>query len=130
MLRSLLIATVALATPAVAAHPDTPEIQLETALAGRVAGKATNCITLSGVNSTQIINGKAIIYRAGSRLYLNEPRSGAESLRDDDILFTRTFGSHLCSIDTVRLIDRGSRVPRGFVSLGRFVPYTKAKNPA
>ncbi len=128
MLKSLLIAAVALATPAVAAHRDTPEVQLQKALAGRVAGKPTNCITLSGVNSTQIIDGKAIIYRDGSRLYVNEPRSGAESLRDDDILFTRTFGSQLCSIDTVRLIDRGSRFPRGFVSLGQFVPYTKVKN--
>ena len=130
MLKSLLIAAVTLATPAVAAHRDNPEIQLQKALAGRVAGKPTNCITLSGVNSTQIIDGKAIIYRDGSRLYVNVPRSGADTLRDDDILVTRTFGSQLCSIDMVRLIDRSSRFPRGFVSLGQFVPYTKVKNPA
>jgi hypothetical protein len=130
MLKSLLIAAVALATPAVAAHRDTPEIQLQKALAGRVAGKPTNCISMSGVNSSEIIDGKAIIYRVGGRLYVNEPRSGAESLRDDDILVTRMFGSQLCSIDTVRLIDRASRFPRGFVSLGRFVPYTKVKQPA
>lgn len=85
---------------------------------------------MSGVNSTQIIDGKAIIYRDGSRLYVNVPRSGADTLRDDDILVTRTFGSQLCSIDMVRLIDRSSRFPRGFVSLGQFVPYTKVKNPA
>jgi hypothetical protein len=130
MLKSLLIAAVALATPAVAAHRDTPEIQLQKALAGRVAGKPTNCISMSGANSSEIIDGKAIIYRVGGRLYVNEPRSGAESLRDDDILVTRMFGSQLCSIDTVRLIDRASRFPRGFVSLGRFVPYTKVKQPA
>jgi hypothetical protein len=130
MLKSLLIAAVALATPAVAAHRDTPEIQLQKALAGRVAGKPTNCISMSGANSSEIIDGKAIIYRVGGRLYVNEPRSGAESLRDDDILVTRMFGSQLCSIDTVRLIDRASRFPRGFVSLGRFVPYTKIKQPA
>jgi hypothetical protein len=127
MLRSLLVAAAVFATPAVAAHRDTPEIQLQKALAGRVAGKPTNCISLSGVNSSQIIDGKAIIYHVGGRLYVNEPRSGAGSLRDDDILVTRTFGSQLCSIDTVRLIDRASRFPRGFVSLGEFVPYTRVK---
>jgi hypothetical protein len=125
----MLIAAAVLATPAVAAHRDTPEIQLQKALAGRVPGKPTHCISLSGVNSSQIIDGKAIIYHIGGRLYVNEPRSGADSLRDDDILVTRTFGSQLCSIDTVRLIDRASRFPRGFVSLGEFVPYTKVKKP-
>jgi hypothetical protein len=130
MLKTLLIAAVAVATPAVAAHRDTPEIQLQKALAGRVAGKPTKCISLWGANSSQIIDGKAIIYHVGGRLYVNEPRSGAASLRDDDILVTRTFGSQLCSIDTVRLIDRASRFPRGFVSLGEFVPYTKVKKPA
>lgn len=130
MLKYLPIAAVALATPAVAAHRDTSDIQLQKALVGRTAGKPTNCITLSGVNATQIIDGKAIIYRDGGRLYVNEPRSGAASLRKDDILVTRTFGSQLCSIDTVRLVDRSSRFPRGFVSLGQFVPYTKVKNPA
>ena len=127
MRKIMLIAAVALATPAVAAHRDTPEVQLQKALAGRVAGKPTNCISLWGSNSSQIIDGKAIIYRVGGRLYVNEPRSGAESLRDDDILVTRTFGSRLCSIDIVRLVDRTSRFPHGFVSLGEFVPYDRVK---
>jgi hypothetical protein len=127
MLKTMLLAAVALATPAVAAHRDTPDVQLQKALAGRVAGKPVNCISLSGTNSSQIIDGKANIYRAGGRLYVNEPRSGAGSLREDDILVTRTFGSQLCSIDTVHLIDRGSQFPHGFVSLGQFVPYSRAK---
>lgn len=130
MLKSLLIAAVALATPAVAAHRDTPEIQLQKALAGRVAGKPSNCINLTGLDGTQIIDGKAIIYRDGGRLYVNEPRSGADSLRNDDILVTQTIGSQLCSIDVVRLVDRSSRFLRGFVSLGQFVPYTRIKHPA
>lgn len=129
MLRSILIAAVALATPAVAARRDTPDVQLQKALAGRVAGTPTDCISLTGVDSSQIIDGKAIIYRVGSRLYVNEPTAAAESLRDDDILVTETFGSQLCSIDVVHLVDRASRFPRGFVSLGKFVPYTKAKRP-
>lgn len=127
MLKTMFLAAVVLATPAVAAHRDTPDVQLQKALEGRVPGKPVNCISLSSTNSSRIIDGKAIIYRVGGRLYVNEPRSGAASLRDDDILVTRTFSSQLCSVDMVRLIDRGSRFPRGFVSLGQFVPYTKVK---
>jgi hypothetical protein len=127
MLKLMLLAAVTLASPAIAARRDAPDVQLQKMLAGRVAGKPVNCISLSGSNSSQIIDGKAIVYRVGSRLYVNEPRSGAQSLHRDDILVTRTIGSQLCSIDTVRLIDRGSRFPRGFVSLGQFVPYSKIK---
>jgi hypothetical protein len=127
MFKTMLLAAVALATPAVAAHRDTPDVQLQKALAGRVAGKPVNCISLSGTDGSQIIDGKAIIYRVGGKLYVNEPRSGAETLRDDDILVTRTFGSQLCSIDPVQLIDRASRFPHGFVSLGQFTPYSRVK---
>ena len=127
MLKLMLLAAMTLASPAIAAGRDAPDVQLQKMLVGRVAGKPVNCISLSGSNSSEIIDGKAIVYRVGSRLYVNEPRSGAQSLHRDDILVTRTTGSQLCSIDTVRLIDRGSRFPRGFVSLGQFVPYSKIK---
>ncbi|WP_260596600.1 hypothetical protein [Sphingomonas endolithica] len=100
---------------------------MQKVLAGRVAGKPTDCISLSSVNSTQIIDGRAIIYKAGGKVYVNEPRSGAETLRDDDILLTQTFGSQLCSIDSVKLLDRGARFQRGFVTLGKFVPYSLVK---
>ena len=124
MLRTLLLSAALVAAPALAAPRDDPDTQLRKALAGRVAGPPTDCISLTGTNSSQIIAGKAIIYRSGSRLYVNEPRSGADTLHDDDILVTRTVGSQLCSIDTINLVDRASRFQRGFVVLGKFVPYT------
>ena len=127
LMTAALAAASAAAAPSVAAQRDSPEIQLQKLLAGRVAGKPVTCISLWGSNSSQIIDGKAIVYRVGSRLYVNVPRSGAQSLRRDDILVTRTIGSQLCSIDTVQLIDRSARIPRGFVSLGQFVPYSKVK---
>ena len=127
MIRTLLLAAIVVATPALAASRDTPDVQLAKLLAGRVAGTPVNCITLSGSQSSQVIPGKAIVYRTGARLYVNTPRSGADSLGNDDILVTRTIGSQLCSIDTVNLIDRGSRFQRGFVILGPFVPYDRPK---
>jgi len=102
------------------------ETKLSKALEGRVAGKPVRCLNLRDIRSSEIIDGTAIVYRVGAnRLYVNRP-SGHESLDSDDILVTRTFGSQLCSIDTVRLLDRTSRFYRGFVGLGDFVPYTKA----
>jgi hypothetical protein len=126
LFQTLLLGASLIAAPAVAAPRDTPEAKLQKLLAGRTAGKPVDCIPLSS-NSSQIIDGKAIVYRVGSKLYVNEPRSGAESLNDDDILVTKVFGSQLCSIDTVNLVDRTSRFPRGFVILGKFVPWTKTK---
>lgn len=130
LVKSLLLGASLIAAPAVAAPRDTPEQQLQKLLAGRTPGKPVDCITLSSVSSSQIIDGKAIVYRVGSKLYVNEPRGGAESLDDDDVLVTKLYGSQLCSIDTVNLIDRSSRFPRGFVSLGKFVPWTKVKQAA
>ena len=104
------------------------EAKLTAALAGRVAGKPVDCISLRDIRSSQIIDGTAIVYdTGGGRLLVNRPRMGAESLDSDDILVTKTYGSDLCSLDTVSLVDRGARMQRGFVGLGQFVPYTKVK---
>ena len=104
----------------------TPEQQLAKILDGRVAGRPVNCINLRNMQSTQIVDKTAIVYRDGRTLYVNRP-AYADSLNDNDILVTRTYSSNLCSIDTVDLVDRGARFQRGFVSLSEFVPYTKPR---
>ena len=102
------------------------ETKLAKALEGRVAGKPVNCINLRDIRSSEIIDRTAILYRVGAgRLYVNVPRIGQTSLDDDDILVTKTWGSQLCSLDTVRLFNRGARFETGFVGLGEFVPYSK-----
>ena len=127
---SLLIAAALLGASATALAADRDnsknEAKLTAALAGRVAGKPVDCINLRDIRSSQIIDRTAIVYdTGGGRLLVNRPRMGAESLDSDDILVTKTYGTELCSIDTINLIDRGSRFQRGFVGLGEFVPYTK-----
>ena len=53
------------------------------------------------------------------------PQKGA--LPDDfDALLNRWAGPQLCRTDSLQLLDRTSRIPRGFVVLGDFVPYKKA----
>jgi hypothetical protein len=129
ILATLLAGAALLAAPVANAqrHRATPEEKLAKLLDGRVAGKPVDCISLNMAGSSQVIDGTAIVYQLGNTLYVNRPRGGADQLDDNSILVTNTFGSQLCSIDTVRLIDRNSYFPRGFVSLGEFVPYTKPK---
>lgn len=105
----------------------TPEEKLAKLLDGRVAGEPQDCIYLPSVRGSRIIDKTAIVYESGSTLYVNRPRSGANSLDDDDILVTDLHGSgsSLCSIDVVRLHDRSSFFYSGFVSLGKFVPYKR-----
>ncbi|HEY0621528.1 hypothetical protein [Sphingomonas sp.] len=106
------------------------EAELSKMLEGRVAGKPVKCLPTHAMDNSTIIDKTAIVYRSGSKLYVNRPRSGADQLDDDDILLTKVFGSQLCNVDKVDLIDRGSRMWSGFVLLGDFVPYEKVKTSA
>jgi hypothetical protein len=123
-------ALIGAAMPAIAAQRDnkTGEAALAKAIAGRVAGTPVSCISQPTIRSSQVIDGTAIVYEVGGTLYVNRPRIGAESLDSDDILVSRTTGSQLCSLDSIRLLDNASRIEQGFVSLGEFVPYTKPKS--
>ena len=127
---SLLVSVALLGASATALAADRDnsknEAQLSAALAGRVAGKPVDCISLRDIRSSQIIDHTAIVYDTGrGQLLVNRPRVGASSPDSDDILVTKTYGSDLCSLDTINLIDRGSRFSHGFVGLGEFVPYSK-----
>jgi hypothetical protein len=102
------------------------EAKLAKALEGRVPGKPVRCLYLRDIRSSEIIDGTAILYRTnGNKLYVNRPEMGQNSLHRNDVLVTNTHSSQLCSIDIVRLYDTGSRMQKGSVGLGEFVPYTK-----
>ncbi|OYW16069.1 MAG: hypothetical protein B7Z39_02640 [Novosphingobium sp. 12-64-8] len=117
----LLAGTTASAKPKL-----TGEEQLAKMLEGRVAGAPVDCIFMPTVSSSRVIDKTAIVYDAGRTLYVQRPKTGAESLDDNDVLVTRLTGSQLCSIDTVQLYNRGvGNFWRGFVGLDKFVPYTR-----
>jgi len=123
-----IAATAALALPAQAEQRRSPEQLLERALEGRVAGEPVSCVNLRTVRNSRIIDGTAILFDAGSTIYVNRPRSGAESLDRDDTQVVRSFTGQLCSIDTIRMVDPTSGIFRGSVFLGEFVPYRRARN--
>ena len=128
LIPALLAAAALAASPTASAREKlTPEDQLAKLLDGRVAGEPQDCLSLTSLGSSQIIDKTAIVYRVGSTMWVNRPDGGAASLDDDDILVLKTSGSQLCSIDTLELRDRSSRMYSGFVSLGKFVPYRRVK---
>lgn len=110
------------------AQRGTPEQQLERALEGRVAGEPVNCIDLRAVRNSRIINHTAILFESGGTIYVNRPRSGASSLSNWDTQVVRPFGSRLCQVDTVRMVDPASGIDRGVVFLGDFVPYRRVRS--
>ena len=126
----LIAVSVALSlTPAQAARePVDREAELARALGDRVAGEPVDCIDLHRIRSSRVIDDTAILYDAGSTIYVNRPREGADSLNRWDTLVTRTPSTRLCSIDTVRVVDLTSNMMTGIVFLGEFVPYRRPRN--
>ena len=114
-----------LAAASAQAAPADREAELARALEGRVAGEPVDCIDLYRVRSSRVIPDTAIVYRAGGTLYVNRPRSGAESLNRWDTLVTRTPTPRLCSVDPVQVVDMHSGMMTGLVMLGDFVPYRR-----
>ena len=104
-----------------------PEARIAKALEGRVAGKPVDCIPQYRIQSSEIFEKAAILYKAGSTWYLNRPVSGSNFLQSDDVLLTDTHSSDLCRVDIVRLLDPSTHFPSGSLGLGQFVPYTKPK---
>ena len=124
----LLAVPLLLASGASSAAPRVePQVQLARALEGRIAGEPVDCIQLRNIRSSRIIDDTAILYDAGSTIYVNHPRGGRESLDQWDVLVTKSHSSQLCSIDVVNLYDAGFHIQTGSVFLGEFVPYRKPR---
>lgn len=123
----LIAAPLLLIGGAAQAKPADHEAELERALAGRVAEAPVSCIDLHRIRSSRVITDTAILYDAGSVIYVNRPANGADQLNQWDTLVTRTPSTRLCSVDTVTLVDHGSRSMTGIVFLGDFVPYRRVR---
>ncbi|MGD9810771.1 MAG: hypothetical protein AB7U35_05460 [Sphingobium sp.] len=130
MIRSLIasgaMALALIATPAAAAPTaaDKGEAELAKMLEGRVAGKPQSCITAWSGSDLRVIDKTALVYDAGSTIYVARP-ADPRSLDSNDILVIKRTGGQLCKQDIVQTIDRSSGFMTGVVFLGDFVPYKK-----
>lgn len=125
--RLALAAAVAglIASPALAGEKKDPEARLAERLDGYVAGEPVKCINMNLVRGTTIYDKTAIVFDAGSTLYVNRPENGANSLRRSDVMVLELHTNNLCDIDTIRMQDDGTGFFSGVVFLGQFVPYKK-----
>lgn len=107
-----------------AAAPDRDDVAK--ALAGRVPGKAENCITLSRVDGPQIVDPHTILYRqSGKRVWRTEPVGACPSLRPLEALVVEVWGGQLCRNDRFRVVTPGLSIPSAYCRFGSFTPYDK-----
>ena len=99
-------------------------------LADKVAGEPEKCVSTSRLGQPAVYGSQTVIYSgSGQTEYRNDLPSDCPGLDDDDIILTRTFGSQLCSGDTIQPVDRFSGFSGPICRLGEFIPYTKPKKP-
>ena len=127
---SILLAAALLASPVAAKGPSREargEAELAKALKGYVAGPTVRCVNLSDITNQTVIDGTAIVYFGlGGKAWVNRP-SGAEFLRDDNILITKPFGGENCRLDIVDQTDRYTHMRSASIGLNDFTVYTKVK---
>jgi hypothetical protein len=112
-------------TMAASVKTDEGEAKLAKMLEGRVAGEPQSCISAHLGHRLEIIEETALVYDAGSTIYVARPRH-PNSLDDDDILVIKRTGSRLCNLDVMRTVDRSTGMTTGIVFLNDFVPYRRS----
>ncbi len=118
-----LTSQAALASPSSTAQAK-GKARLAKILEGRTAGKPVDCIFLTPSTNMQVLDGTALVYGHGKKVYVNVPKY-PKSLDSDDVIVTYQTSSSLCSLDRVETLDRASHFYNGNIFLGQFVPYTK-----
>jgi hypothetical protein len=126
-----LAAAAVLAIPAtIAAQSDRAQTkgaaELAKLLDGRVAGEPERCVRTFPSRNVEIIDGTALVIRAGNTVWVNTTQD-PDRLDDDDALLIRKFGnvSQLCRLDQVTTFDRFNGFYTGNIFLTDFVPYRK-----
>jgi hypothetical protein len=121
------LAVTALCAVAAPAAEKKPKVDpLTSALAGRVAGKPSECVDPHWTDGPQIIDDHTILYReSGRRIWRADVEGPCPALRPQVTLITRIYGSQLCRNDQFQVLEIGSRIPSAFCRFGKFTPYDK-----
>lgn len=104
------------------------ETELQTALAGKVAGAPVKCLPSFRTNDMSIIDDNTILFRDGrNRVYRNDPPGGCSPMGGAGYtLVTRSITGQMCRGDIVRVVDLSSKITAGSCSLGDFIPHETA----
>ena len=103
------------------------ENKLRQALAGKVAGRAVDCLPTYRSNDMQVIDDYTILFRDGRRTYLQAPRGGCSPIGSGHYtLVTHSYGgSGLCRGDIAQVVDLQNGFTVGSCSLNEFVPFDR-----
>ncbi|HXH53981.1 MAG TPA: hypothetical protein VNH53_11230 [Sphingomicrobium sp.] len=109
------------------ARSERAEAQLQSMIAGKVAGQPVSCLPSHQSGGMVAIDDHTIVFGSGSkRVYVNNTRGGCSNLKSGHYaLVTRSIGGMgPCSGDIAQVADVSTGVVVGSCALGDFVPYT------
>jgi hypothetical protein len=100
------------------------QAKLATLTAGKVAGRPMSCLPAYYTNEMTTIEDRAVAFKRGQRVYLNNMQGSCVNLREHYTLVTRHFGSgDLCRGDIAQIVDLPTGMTVGSCVFGDFVPY-------
>ena len=103
------------------------QTELTRELAGKVAGKAVNCLPQYRSSDMTVIDNNTILFRDGKTIYRNDPPGGCSPLGSGSYaLLTHNSLGSLCSGDIARVFDTSAGITVGSCSLSEFIPYRSA----
>jgi len=89
----------------------------------RAVGEPENCVTISQIRSTKVIDNSTIDFRmTGGKTYRNTLPQSCPGLKFEDRFSYRTSISQLCSVDVIRVLqNQGGKLSEGAgCGLGKF----------
>jgi hypothetical protein len=95
------------------------------------AGEAVNCITLSQIRSSKVIDDRTIDFKmTGGKVYRNTLPYSCPSLGFEERFSYRTGLNQLCDVDTIRVLQSyGGGLQEGAgCGLGKFQPMQKVQS--
>ena len=111
------------APPPVASNAPIAEI------AGRVAGPAQRCVTTTQSQGLQAANRNTLLYRNGSKLWVNQLQDGCGGFGRWDVLVTEPIGTQYCRGDRDKPVVTRATVFECHVSRSRGLPRNRLARP-
>lgn len=103
------------------------------AYADQAGRKPVRCVSLSQIDSTEVVDDKTILFRMrGGQYYRNSLPYRCPSLKFEKSFLYKTSISQLCNVDIIYVLERyGGNYQQGAgCGLGMFEPVDKPVKPA
>ena len=94
-------------------------------LAGRVAGEARACVSVTPQQNLRSIDSRTLAYERGSTLWVNRLRSDCPAVDPYNTLIVEGSAGQYCRGDRVRGLEPGATIPGPICILGDWTPYRR-----